>query len=190
MKRLRNKKILLFLCKSFTLALNLDYTKGTATTRNSKMNHTELITRLRSGAVIELEQFAFGGVANFADEAADMIEAVLAERDEYQQAADKMAMEHKVERDTLRQQLAEAKALIEASRKQKPVAYKGKNYGNLHHHDFGNSIPLFAAPVVAPDVLSALKMAVLQNSHDMLMTGEEIRKCELAIQAAMVGAND
>ena len=69
------------------------------------MNHTELITRLRSGAVIELEQFAFGGVANFADEAADMIEAVLAERDEYQQAADKMAMEHKVERDALTQRV-------------------------------------------------------------------------------------
>ena len=34
--------------------------------------------------------------------------AMTASRDEYQQAADKMAMEHKVERDTLRQQLAEA----------------------------------------------------------------------------------
>ena len=38
--------------------------------------------------------------------------AMTASRDEYQQAADKMAMEHKVERDTLRQQLADAQAEI------------------------------------------------------------------------------
>ena len=34
--------------------------------------------------------------------------AMTASRDEYQQAADKMAWDHKVERDKLRQQLAEA----------------------------------------------------------------------------------
>ena len=58
--------------------------------------------------------------------------AMTAERDEYQHAADKMAWDHKEVRDrwipmfdalqaeshTLRQQLAEAQALIEASRKQ------------------------------------------------------------------------
>lgn len=31
--------------------------------------------------------------------------------------------------------------------------------------------------------LDALKIAVRQNSHDMLMTGEELRKCEAAITA-------
>ena len=30
-------------------------------------------------------------------------------------------------------------------------------------------------------MLDALKLAVRQNSHDMLMTGEELRKCEAAI---------
>jgi hypothetical protein len=36
----------------------------------------------------------------------------------------------------------------------------------------------------APDLLEALKLAVRQNSHDMLMTGEELRKCEAAIARA------
>lgn len=31
--------------------------------------------------------------------------------------------------------------------------------------------------------LGALEIAVRQNSHDMLMTGEELRKCEAAITA-------
>jgi hypothetical protein len=30
--------------------------------------------------------------------------------------------------------------------KQEPVAWKDKTYGNLHHQDFGNSIPLYTAP--------------------------------------------
>ena len=33
--------------------------------------------------------------------------------------------------------------------KQEPVAWKDLTYGNLHHQDFGNSIPLYAAPVSA-----------------------------------------
>lgn len=36
----------------------------------------------------------------------------------------------------------------------------------------------------APDLLAALALAVRQNSHDMLMTGEELRQCEAAIAAA------
>ena len=31
------------------------------------------------------------------------------------------------------------------------------------------------------ELLAALKLAVKQNSHDMLMTGEESRQCEKAI---------
>jgi hypothetical protein len=99
------------------------------------MNHKELIARLKVGASIEREKVVYSGWAPLADEAADAIEALQAECDqlnddvsmhmrvavkaidecvelkaesyEYQQAADKMAWEHKVERDTLRQQLAE-----------------------------------------------------------------------------------
>jgi hypothetical protein len=44
-----------------------------------------------------------------------------------------------------------------------------------------NDARLIAA---APELLEALKLAVRQNSHDMLMTGEELRKCEAAIDKA------
>lgn len=40
---------------------------------------------------------------------------------------------------------------------------------------------LFAA---ASALLAALRIAVRQNSHDMLMTGEELRACEAAIAKA------
>jgi hypothetical protein len=36
----------------------------------------------------------------------------------------------------------------------------------------------------APDLLEALRIAVRQNSADMLMTGEELRQCEAAIARA------
>lgn len=36
---------------------------------------------------------------------------------------------------------------------------------------------------VTRQLREALEMAVRQNSHDMLMTGEEIRKCEAALTA-------
>lgn len=47
---------------------------------------------------------------------------------------------------------------------------------------------LVAAPVQAPavalSVVAALQLAVRQNSHDMLLTGEEIRACEKALAQA------
>ena len=33
-----------------------------------------------------------------------------------------------------------------AQPEQEPVAWKDKTYGNLHHQNFGNSIPLYTAP--------------------------------------------
>jgi hypothetical protein len=36
----------------------------------------------------------------------------------------------------------------------------------------------------APELLEALKLAVRQNSHDMQLTGEELRRCEAAIAKA------
>ena len=36
----------------------------------------------------------------------------------------------------------------------------------------------------APDLLAALRIAIRQNSHDMLMTGEELRRCGAAIARA------
>jgi hypothetical protein len=34
------------------------------------------------------------------------------------------------------------------------------------------------------ELLKALKLAVRQNSHDMLMTGEELRQCEITVAKA------
>ena len=39
----------------------------------------------------------------------------------------------------------------------------------------------------APELLDALKLAVNQNEHDMLMTGEELRACAAAIAKATGG---
>ena len=35
-----------------------------------------------------------------------------------------------------------------------------------------------------PELLAALRLAVRQNSHDMLMTAEELRQCEAALSKA------
>jgi hypothetical protein len=37
-------------------------------------------------------------------------------------------------------------ALDQPEQVQEPVAWKGRAYGNLHHVDYGNSIPLYTAP--------------------------------------------
>lgn len=42
----------------------------------------------------------------------------------------------------------------------------------------------------APDLLEALRLAVRQNSLDMLMTGDEIRQCKMAIAKATGESND
>jgi hypothetical protein len=38
------------------------------------------------------------------------------------------------------------KLLAQPEQVQEPVAWKGRAYGNLHHVDYGNSIPLYTAP--------------------------------------------
>lgn len=40
----------------------------------------------------------------------------------------------------------------------------------------------------APELLDALMLAVRQNEHDMVMTGEELRQCLAAISKATGGA--
>jgi phage FluMu protein Com len=34
----------------------------------------------------------------------------------------------------------------QVAQEQEPIAWKDKSYGNLHHQNFGNSIPLYTAP--------------------------------------------
>lgn len=38
---------------------------------------------------------------------------------------------------------------------QEPVAWKDRTYGNLHHQDFGNSIPLYASPPIEATPLAS-----------------------------------
>ena len=47
------------------------------------------------------------------------------------------------------QKIAQAITALRAALEQpeqKPVAWKDRTYGNLHHQDFGNSIPLYTYP--------------------------------------------
>ena len=169
---------------------------------------------------------------------------------EYQQAADKMAMEHKVERDwlkaeverlktaakyaehidatpanqretmlhdliternELRQQLAKAQALIEAIRKQEAVAWAyTHDNGRVDYFDCIDPVEhariegsyktkLYAAPVVAPDVLKdADRYRWLReylpsddiNFDDALVAALNPEELDAVIDAAMGGTND
>ena len=161
--------------------------------------------RLRDGSGTEEDFDRVSMILNVGLLRAEQIDQLLVETMiRGQQAADKMAMEHKVERDwlngeverlktaakyaehidatpanqretmlhdliternELRQQLAAAQALIEAIRKQSPVAWKleTRNYGlgeevwdtvEFRSDKWDEDCePLFAAPVIAPDVL-------------------------------------
>jgi hypothetical protein len=112
-------------------------------------DHELMQTQLQNSITRRQEQIAS---ADFA------VASLKAERDEYQQAADKMAMEHKVERDTLRQQLAEAQALIEASQKQTPCAFAMRRDDGLvldvicpdehESHEGEYTLPLYSTPVI------------------------------------------
>jgi len=58
---------------------------------------------------------------------------------------------------------------------QEPVAWKDLTYGNLHHQDFGNSIPLYTTPPAAQrqwvgltdeELTLCHSLAVLSKKHD------------------------
>lgn len=160
----------------------------------------------------------------------------------YQQAADKMVMEHKVERDTLRQQLAEAQKritsleaiekqlsdnviwqageiakhldTIEARRNQEPLAFLEMKYEGVHEYlaetfaGATGSIPVYAAPVVAPDDTKRLdwldknifnrenldwitkKVSHTENMWVMFAPVGVQGSARAIIDAAMGGAND
>lgn len=47
-----------------------------------------------------------------------------------------------------------------------------------------NEAPAVAPADVVRELVGALDIAVCQNSHDMVMTGEELRRCEAALKSA------
>ena len=71
-----------------------------------------------------------------------------------------------------------AKEYLEEAKKsweQEPVAWKDKTYGNLHHQNFGNSIPLYTAPPSKPEQGPVaweksydIVCALLRQAHDVL----------------------
>ena len=167
---------------------------------------------------------------------------------EYQQAADKRAMDHKVERDwlkaeverlktaakyaehidatpanqretmlhdliternELRQQLAEAQSLIEAGRKQETVAWLITAAGTKRQEvqlckpyrllTNERVRPLYAAPVVAPDVLKDAERyqwireylpSTDMSVDDDLVAALTPQEIDAVIDAAMGGTND
>lgn len=117
-----------------------------------------------------------------------------------------------LESEQLRQQLAKAQALIEASRKQEPVAWKytqiQSGYTDVsldypeksHELDVLEIESLFAAPVVAPDVpteITEVAQVAIENvlreynypANPKNAARAGCRACRLHI-AAMGGAND
>lgn len=63
---------------------------------------------------------------------------------------------------------------------QPDVAVIERKIEGKDQHDMADA-RLIAA---APDLLHALEIAVRQNEHDMLMTGDELRVCRAAIARA------
>ena len=50
---------------------------------------------------------------------------------------------------------------------QEPVAWKDRTYGNLHHQNYGNSIPLYTAPQPAQQPLTHPKIHELDWPDDV-----------------------
>jgi hypothetical protein len=55
---------------------------------------------------------------------------------------------------------------IEQAQKQEPVAWKDKTYGNLHHQDFGNSIPLYISPPQRQPLTDEQILELWRNAQD------------------------
>lgn len=65
----------------------------------------------------------------------------------------------------------------------------GPNHGDIAYMQHGlwkddQAIANARLIAAAPELLEALKMAVRQNEHEMLMTGEELREARSAIAKA------
>jgi hypothetical protein len=68
---------------------------------------------------------------------------------------------------------------------QEPVAWKDRTYGNLHHQDFGNSIPLFTHPP-RREWVGLTEQDVIDLFHD---DGDECFAFSRAIEAKLKEKN-
>lgn len=106
------------------------------------------------------------------------------------------------ENEMLRQQLIEAQALVEDRQKQEPVGYTDK-YGSAYAIKWTGKLPpninLYAAPVIAPDVLKDAQRYQWLREYlpstdtsvdDDLVAALNPQEIDAAIDKAMGVAND
>ena len=114
------------------------------------------MTTLRGAAEQALEALE-RGETKLRYAAITALKAALAEPDSVQEDADRYRWLQNSPKGVYVASLfpSEWDAAIDAERAepvQEPVAWKDKTFGNLHHRDFGNSIPLYTTPPQRPFV--------------------------------------
>ncbi len=67
---------------------------------------------------------------------------------------------------------------------QEPVAWKDKIYGNLHHQDFGNSIPLYTSPPASKPLTLGQKQRLWSSLGNKPTLKDRVNAFGLAIEAA------
>jgi len=78
---------------------------------------------------------------------------------------------------------------------QKPVAWKDRTYGNLHHQDFGNSIPLYTHPPrrewrgLTDEQLLYVYNELPNWGMDMDSLSPKLKQFARAVEAALKGRN-
>ncbi len=75
---------------------------------------------------------------------------------------------------------------MRTSPEQEPVAWKDRTYGNLHHVDYGNSIPLYTSPKCEPLSDEDIRVIINQLPTEVdLETGIEF--CRIIEKAHGIG---
>ena len=83
-------------------------------------------------------------------------------------------------------------ALAEQPAQQEPVAWKDKTYGNLHHQDFGNSIPLYTSPPNVPTARASKPWVGLTDEEILIMSRYDLEYAALIgeVQRKLKEKND
>ena len=80
------------------------------------------------------------------------------------------------------------RAALAQQQEQEPVAWKDRTYGNLHHQDFGNSIPLYTHPPrrewvsLTEEEIDAVLFPYCDNKHEWIDYREVARAVEVALK--------
>jgi hypothetical protein len=80
------------------------------------------------------------------------------------------------------------RAALAQQQEQEPVAWKDRTYGNLHHQDFGNSIPLYTHPPrrewvsLTEEEIDAVLFPYCDNKYEWIDYREVARAIEAALK--------